>query len=584
MMQQDTDYTRLFITLFIVAIIMMGWQAFIEAPRRQALEQYHAQQQTFLLAEQKKQATQLVQKDADTNPLLTREERLAISPRITINSPALHGSIALKGAKFDDLKLAAYRETLDAKSSEVTLLSPSGDKEAYIAQAGWVSPDGATKVPDQHTLWQADRKTLETGKPVTLRWDNGQGITFVITIALDDAYMFTLTQRVENNSGAPAHLAPYAYINRSYTDNNQHVTLVHEGPLGVFENTLYELNYKKLREDGNKSYENSSGWLGITDKYWQVALIPGGTFNANFSYYSKEGKDRYQTDYLGQDSVIAAGQHHTTTLRLFAGAKEIKQLDRYTTGDEKNPPIPLFERSVDFGILYFLTKPMLHMLTFFYDHIGNVGLAIMMLTIVVKLLMFPLANKSYVSMAHLRELQPEMTKLRDKYFDDRIRLNQEMMALYKREKVNPAAGCLPLLIQMPVFFALYKVLYVSIEMRHAPFFSWLKDLSAPDPSNLFTAFGLLPWNAPDWLHLGVLPILMCATMVVQMRQQPKPSDPVQAAVIKYMPYMFLFLFARFAAGLVLYWVWSNILSILQQEVISRRHHAAMEKKKRKAAA
>lgn len=575
---QDTDYTRLAIALFLAVMLLLTWQAYIDKPRR---EQLAAHVKARTVAEEKKriESTQAIASDKaavpEENPNLTHTERLALSPRIAIRSQTLHGSIALKGARFDDLTLAKYRAELDPKSPEVTLLSPLGDKDPYLVQVGWVSADGKTVVPDQNTLWQADKKTLAEGETLTLRWPNGNGVTFILSVALDADYMFTITQRVENAGSDPVSVMPYAYINRAFADITQHYGILHEGPLGTMEGSLSEVTYKDLREKG-KLFEQASGWLGITDKYWLTALIPGESgFKASFSHYTHHARDHYQVDYLGSAATIAAGSTADTNVRLFAGAKEITALDRYAAGDHaKNiAPIPLFDRAVDFGSLYFLTKPMFLMLTFFYAIIGNFGIAILLLTIVVKALMFPLANKSYHSMAQMRAIQPQMLKIRERYADDQIALNKEMMALYKREKVNPAAGCLPLLIQMPVFFALYKVLYVTIEMRHAPFFGWLKDLSAVDPSNLFTVFGLLPWDHPASLHVGILPILFCATMVIQMKQQPKPADPVQAKVMGFMPYFFLYLFASFPAGLVLYWTWSNVLSILQQQIIIRHHNA-----------
>ena len=491
---------------------------------------------------------------------------------MTINSDTLHGSIALKGALFDDLSLAKYRETLDMDSPDVTLFSPNGDDQAYFTQVGWLSPDGKTKVPDQHTLWQADKATLKPGDTVTLRWNNGEGVTFIQTISLDDQYMFTINQRVENHSGHDVSLTPYAYINRAY-ELPKTAAIIHEGPLGVMSGTLNEVAYKELHDKGNKVYEDASGWFGITDKYWLAALAPEDHFKVNFSHYLKNSKHRYQVDYSDGALAIADGSSSDYNVHLFAGAKELKLLDRLCHGDPRShmPPIPLFDRAIDFGVLYFLTKPMLTLLTLFHTWVGNFGVAILLLTIVVRLLLYPLANKAYHATAEMRVLQPEMMKIRERFADDQIAMHKATREFYKREKVNPASGCLPVLIQMPVFFALYKVLYVSIEMRHAPFIGWIKDLSAPDPLNIFTGFGLVPWDAPLWLRLGILPMLMCVTMVIQMKQQPKPADPVQAKMMNFMPYFFLFIFAKMPAGLVLYWTWSNTLSIIQQRVITSRH-------------
>lgn len=572
----EPDYQRITITIFAVAFILIAWQSFIEMPRRQQLAQVMAveAQKKEQAREQKAAEISTKEVEPDYDPNLTRTQRLALAKRVSIKSDKLHGSISLKGARFDDLTLAKYKVALDKSSAEVTLFSPNGDESAYFSQAGWVATDGKTKVPDGKSVWKADKESIGAGDSVALRWDNGEGVTFILNISVDENYMFTINQRVENHSSGDISVAPYGYINRAFKEPVQHNVILHEGLLGVVEKSIVEVPYKELREKGNKTYDNANGWLGITDKYWLTALIPdGANFKGNFSHYNKSNQERYQADYMGEAQNIKANMADESKLRLFAGAKEIGMLDAYTAGssDGKDRPIPLFDRAVDFGVLYFLTKPLFLMLNMFYSFIGNFGVAILMATVVIKLLMFPLANKSYAAMAKMRVLQPEMVKLREKYPDDHIALNKAMMELYKQHKVNPASGCLPLLIQMPVFFALYKVLYVTIEMRHAPFFGWLKDLSATDPSNIFTAFGLISWNPPSFLHLGILPILYCITMIIQQHQQPTPTDPVQAKVMKLMPFMLLFLFATFPAGLVIYWVWSNILSIIQQEIISLRH-------------
>ncbi len=577
MMQPDQpDYRRLLVAVFLAAIVLTLWQAFFEWPRRQQLAAYHAGQAKIEAAKQIEYAKNVEAAPVDRaeDPDLSRPERLALTRRLPIASSRLHGSIALKGARFDDLTLASYRETLDPNSKEVVLFSPTGGTDAYVAQIGWVAADGKTRVPDATSLWQADGTRIEPGKPVTLRWDNGAGVFFFITITLDDSYMFTLDQRVDNRSQAAINVVPYGSINRAY-DNHASASnvILHEGPMGVIDNALKEISYKDLQDSANQSFDTSNGWFGITDKYWLSAMIPqaSGNFKTTYSYYQKNAMDRFQVDYMGEAQTVAAASVGQNSIRLFAGAKEIDELNAYTDGTKGGAPIPLFDRAVDFGMLYFLTKPLFLLLNFFYKLVGNFGVAIIMLTVVVKACLFPLANAGYKSAAQMRRLQPKMTELKDRHGDDRINFQKELMALYKREKVNPASGCLPLIIQMPVFFALYKVLFVTIEMRHAPFFGWIRDLSAMDTSNVFTLFGLAPWAAPPFLHLGILPILMCATMVIQMRQQPTPADPMQAKIIKFMPYMFLFMFASFPAGLVLYWICSNTLSIAQQAVISKKH-------------
>ncbi len=578
------DYRRLFIAILLSAALLMLWQAFVEWPRRQKLAEFQAglaENRAKEQVEYIKSKSNTISDSADmadnsqlSNQKLSRKERLELSPRLRIASDKLHGSIALRGARFDDITLARYRETLEKDSKEVILLSPSGDDKSYYAQTGWLAADGKTKVPDNNSLWQADAKTIIPGKPVTLRWDNGSGVSYELIISLDTEYMFNIEQRVKNNSGSEINVVPFGFINRAYSDNNKiHNVILHEGPMGVVAESLKEIPYKEIMEKGNQTFENSSSWLGITDKYWLAALVPSGkeNFKSTYSYYQKNNIDRFQVDYIRNSQTINHGAESSEKIRLFAGAKEIEVLDRYTRGENGEESILLFDRAVDLGVLYFLTKPLFLLLNLFYKMVGNFGIAIFLLTLVVKICLFPLANAGYKSAASMRRLQPEMAKLKERYEDDRLAFQKELMALYKREKVNPAAGCLPILIQMPVFFALYKVLFVTIEMRHAPFFFWIRDLSAMDHSNIFTLFGLLPWNTPSFLHLGVLPIIMCATMVLQMRQQPTPPDPVQAKVIKFMPYMFLFMFASFPAGLVLYWIFSNIFSIIQQEIISRKY-------------
>ncbi len=581
MQNDEPDYQRIFFAIFLAAIVWISWQAMVEWPRRQALQQYQATQQQKAV-EAKAKAVQEITRtgEAEENPLLTREQRIALTPRLPVRSDKLHGSIALKGARFDDLTLAEYRETLDPASREVTLFSPNGGEQAYFAEVGWLSSDNTVRVPDSNSMWQADKPVLAPGDTVTLRWDNGSGVTFVLAISLDRYYMFSITQRVENHTGQSIDVLPYAYINRAHQEQPNHYGLWHEGPVGMIGEALEEVGYDELRDENKKTYLTRTSWLGITDKYWMSALIPPtGEYKTTFSHYTRGGLNRYQVDYLGNPQTVAAGGSDEYRMRLFAGAKVVSIIDSYAEGDSQQPPIPLFDRAIDFGMLYFLAKPMFLLLDYFYQHIGNFGIAIMLLTIVVKLLLFPLANKSYKAAAQMRRLQPEMLKIRERHSSDPMAMNKEMMALYKREKVNPASGCLPILLQMPVFFALYRLLSVTIEMRHAPFFGWVHDLSEPDPSNLFTLFGLLPWEAPNWLHLGIWPILYTVTMIIQMRQQPKPTDPVQAMMLKWMPYLFLFIFAKMPAGLVVYWTWSNVLSILQQHWITRRQAQAEKKSK-----
>jgi len=499
----------------------------------------------------------------------SRAAALAESPRITIKAPSVTGSIALKGARIDDVVLSNYRETLDPASPPIHLFEPTALRKPYYAEFGWVTaPNTPVKLPTADTVWIADKTLLEPGTPVTLRWDNGEGLTFERRIALDEEYLFTVTQTVRNASKAAVTLYPYGLLSRGGTPSILGFYILHEGPLGVFDETLKEIDYSDLQEDGDIKVASQGGWIGLTDKYWLAALIPGkdGRWDYNFRHTIRNQDDRYQVDFLGQPETVAAGALATAESRLFAGAKLVSLLDRYA--DEYG--ITNFDLAIDFGWFYFLTKPFFFILNYFNSVLGNFGLAILALTVVIKLLFFPLANKSYRSMAKLKTLTPKMKEMREKYGDDRQRLNEEMMAMYKREKVNPAAGCLPILIQIPVFFSLYKVLFVNIEMRHAPFYGWVKDLSAPDPTTLFNLFGLIPWTPPELLMIGAWPVIMGITMFLQQKLNPQPADPVQAKVFMFLPLLFTVLLSQFAAGLVIYWTWNNLLSILQQWVIMKR--------------
>ena len=499
--------------------------------------------------------------------LASRKLALEASPRVKIVSPRLHGSISLAGGDIDDLLLVDYREELDPNSPEIVLLSPSATPKAYYARFGWVGDDGV-RLPDAESLWRADGTTLEPGRPVTLRWENGAGLRFTRTLTLDVNYMFTVTQSVENSGTEVVKLFPYGLISRRGTPDVTGFYILHEGLLGVFDETLKEIDYDELQDTGTVQQSSRGGWIGITDKYWLAALVPNqkAISNSRFVHRRDNGVDKYQVDFLGEQMELAPGATVNTESHMFAGAKEVALLDGY----ESELGIARFDLSIDFGWFYFLTKPIFYVLIYINDHVGNYGISILLLTVLIKLIFFPLANKSYTSMSKMKKLQPEMIKLREQYGEDKSRLNQEMMALYKREKANPASGCLPIVVQIPVFFALYKVLFVTIEMRHAPFFGWIQDLSAPDPTSVFTLFGLIPIDLPDFLLIGVWPLIMGLTMFLQQKLNPQPADPMQAKIFMFLPIMFTFLLARFPAGLVIYWAWNNLLSIIQQKVIMVR--------------
>ncbi|OAN47626.1 membrane protein insertase YidC [Magnetospirillum moscoviense] len=502
----------------------------------------------------------------------SRADTVGAGRRITIRTDRLHGSINLLGARLDDLTLAGYRETTDPNSPEIVVLSPAGAPHPYYAEFGWVPADPTVKVPGADTQWSSAATELGVGGQAVLSWDNGDGLRFVRTVSVDENYMFRVQQRVENYGTKPLTLHAYALVARTGTPKTEGMYILHEGPLGVFNGTLKELKYDDLKKDGTVREKSTGGWIGITDKYWLTALIPDQKVEATgrFVHQRLDAGDRYQVDFTGAATVVPAGGSIEAAVNLFAGAKQVGLLDAY--GEKLG--VERFDLAIDFGWFYFLTKPLFYLIKMFHDALGNMGLAIMALTVIIKLIMFPLANKSYVSMSKMKVLQPEIQALQAKFGDDKVRVQQEMMALYKREKVNPVSGCLPMLIQIPVFFALYKVLFVTIEMRHAPFYGWIHDLSAADPTNLFNLFGLIPFDAnailPAFMHIGVWPIIMGITMWLQQKLNPQPADPVQAKMFMFLPFLFTFMLGQFAAGLVIYWAWSNALSILQQWLIMRK--------------
>lgn len=566
---QRSDIKNLVIALVLASVVMIGWQYYYERPRLEAAHaEAEAEKAKLAEAETARKGETLA---AGTAPTLHNSANTSADtgPRVRIISETLHGSIALKGAQFDDITLAQYKETLKKKSPEVTLLTRG--ENAYSANFGLLSSDASIALPGKNTVWKATADVLTPDQPLVLTYDNGAGLRFEKTIALDTHYMFTVTMRVKNTSGRSVELYPYGLINRASPDDGKSFDMIHEGPLGYMNGELKHISYKDLREDGNVNAEGTKGWIGLTDKYWLTALIPNqnDSVDMTFRHVMRGDLPAYQIDMRGAGMRIEPGETHDFSTRFFAGAKEVKLLDQY----RDLLGIPLFDRAVDFGALYFLTKPIFLVLSFFHSIVGNFGLAILLLTVCIRLLMYPLANKSYTAMSQMKLLTPKMKEIREKYADDKMKTNMEIMEMYKREKVNPMSGCLPILVQLPVFFALYKVLFVTIEMRHSPFFGWIHDLSAPDPTSIINLFGLLPLDVsglPHWLNIGVWPLIMCASMVMQQRLNPKPADEIQAMMIAWMPFIFLFMFAGFPAGLVIYWAWNNSLSILQQTVIQRR--------------
>ena len=508
----------------------------------------------------------------------TREAAIADQPRIKIDTPQLHGSVSLTGGRIDDLTLATYHETIDPKSPEVVLLWPTGTQDPYFAEFGWVGSTAGIKLPGAQTKWTASGGPLSPGHPLVLTWENGEGLSFTRTISIDADYMFTIDDAVKNAGQEAISLTPYGLISRTGTPPVSGYYILFEGPIGFLENGLQEVKYASLTPDKPTDFSSTGGWLGFTDKYWLTALVPpqDATIKAQFRHAVDTNKvDRYQADYTGAPVNVPAGGSASTSTRFFAGAKEVKLLDAYADAG-----IPRFDRAIDIGWVYFLTKPIFLVLVFFHGLLGNFGLAILLLTFLIKLAFFPLANKSYAAMSKMKLLQPEVAKVRERIPDDKAKQQQEIMALYKKVGANPLAGCLPMVLQIPVFFSLYKVLFVTIEMRHAPFYGWIHDLSAPDPTSFANLFGVLPFDpvtvpvVGHFLLIGAWPLMMGITMFLQQKLNPQPVDPVQARMFMFLPIVFTYMLSAFPAGLVIYWSWNNLLSIAQQWAIMHKRGAA----------
>jgi YidC/Oxa1 family membrane protein insertase len=580
---------NIILAIVLSMVVLFGWQFFVAGPQME-----RAQQQAQLAAEQQAAAdpglaTPTTQGEAatpaattGTQSFATREAAIAATQRVSIETEDLSGSINLTGALIDDLHLKQYHETVDENSPIITLLTPSGVPNAYFAEEGWLPVSGnAITVPNAQSVWTVEgaNATLTAETPVTLAWDNGAGLVFRRTISVDEHYLFTISQSIENQTSGDVALYPYARVTRHNTPHVANFFIQHEGPHGVLgSNNLISKKYSDLQKDLRADYENTTGWLGFSDKYWATAVLPpaGTTLNARFNYSNAAGYDDYQTSYVETTPVVvAAGATATRESYLFAGAKEESVISAYQTeyGFDR------LELLIDWGWLHFITKPMYYLLSFLYGILGNFGLAVLAVTVIVKALFFPLANRSYASMAAMRRVQPEMKSIQERLKDDRPAQQQAMMELYRKEKINPLSGCWPILIQIPVFFALYTVIFISLDMRHAPFFGWIQDLAAPDPTNIFTLFGLIPWDPTvlpfigSFLHLGIWPVIMGITMWVQMKLNPPPPDPTQAMIFNWMPVIFTFMLGTFPAGLVIYWAWNNTLSVTQQWFIMKRHGA-----------
>jgi YidC/Oxa1 family membrane protein insertase len=595
------DNRNLLLAIALSIAVLLGWNYFYGVPQMEKQRQV-AEQQSSQPAPGGAQAPSPSQAGGPAAPVPgttptapaaapvePRETALTRSPRVSIVTPTLSGSINLRGGRIDDVVLRNYREQVDPRSPNIVLLSPSGSPNPYYAEFGFVGGQPGA-VPGPNTIWTAESTSLTPDRPVTLTYDNGQGLLFRRTISVDDKSMFTVRDTVENRGGAPVTLYPYGLVSRHGKPATLGYYVLHEGLIGVLGDTgLQEWTYDNVDKGEAVPGQNTvgevwdsvtGGFVGITDKYWAAAVIPDQQQTYQGSFTSRqEGAGRvYQANTLGQARTIEPGATTEVSSRLFAGAKEVRVVDQYA----QTLGIKNFDLLIDWGWFYFITKPLFKVLDFFYRLFGNFGVSILIVTVLLKILFFPLANKSYASMAKMKAVQPEMMAIRDRYADDKMKQQQALMELYKKERINPVAGCWPVLIQIPVFFALYKVLFVTIEMRHAPFFGWIRDLAAPDPTSIFNLFGLLPYNPGavpvlgPFLMLGVWPIIMGITMWLQMKMNPEPTDPVQKQVFGWMPIIFTFMLGSFPAGLVIYWAWNNALSIAQQYFIMRRHGVKVE--------
>ena len=585
----QNENSRNTIIFFVCAALIMGVYYFM-VMRPQAESRRQAQ---IVAAEQQK--AREASADAGLTPsgaapgvfIKDRAQALGTVARVPIQTPTLKGSLSLQGARIDDLYLTNYKETLDKNSPPVELFRPQGMEHAYFAQFGWSGPNVTGGVPGPNTVWRLTKgSTLTPTTPVELTWDNGSGLRFTRLVSIDEQYMFTVKDTVANLGTQAIAIAPYGRVERQGVpvDLGKQMIL-HEGAIGTFGDgdsySTEQVKYKDWAKKPRIENQSTGGWLGITDKYWLAALIPtqDETVEGRFSVRDAQGMNIHEAAMLGATHTIQPGRQIEETQRLFAGAKRAEVLKAY----EQSLNLPRFVYAIDWGMFWFLTRPIFTVVEFFYGVLGNFGLAILALTVVVKLILFPLANKSYESLSKMRNLQPKMEEIKKKHGAEPQKQQQEMMALYQREKINPLAGCLPMVVQIPVFYALYKVLFVTIEMRHAPFFGWIRDLSARDPSTVWNLFGVIPWdpatlpllggilNGP--LHLGVLPLVYGFTMWLQMAMNPPAQDPMQRQIFQLMPIVFTFIMAPFAAGLLIYWAWNNVLSIIQQYVIMHRFKA-----------
>ncbi|MDB2564721.1 membrane protein insertase YidC [Alphaproteobacteria bacterium] len=553
---------NLFLAIVISMAIIFGFQLLVPQPERAPI----SEEQTF-----EENSVELSIQNTNTQIVINRDEVISSSGRVIFDNGKIKGSINLEGGFIDDLVLEEFRETLDPTSDLIEFLNPLGSQDAYYLDTGWVSSDSTLELPNNKSIWKTDKTSIGVDDPVKLFWTNSQGITFEKIISLDENYLFNVDQRVINNSDRSFDLFPFGLSKRQGIPEMQNFFILHEGPISITDGVLEEYDYDDLKENKKIKHTSIGGWIGITDKYWQTAIIPNQNepIHQTYSYSFAENVDNFQTDIVGEKIAVSNGASISHNFKLFAGPKIVSVIDTYM----EEYGIQEFDRSVDFGWFYFLTKPIFNVLQFVFGYVGNFGWSIIAFTILMRICFFPLAQQSFKSMAKMKKLGPEMQRLKEQYGDDRAGMQKEMMALYKREKANPIAGCLPILLQIPVFFALYKVLFVTIEMRHAPFIGWIHDLSAPDPLGLLTAFGFFDWNVPGILQLfniGIWPILMGISMFLQQKLNPAPVDKMQAKIFMFLPIVFTFVLGGFAAGLVIYWTTNNVLSMAQQYVIQRK--------------
>ena len=567
------DQKNLFLAIGLSIVIIVFFQLFFPA---QPIQNTSNKNNEIV-----EPATSIDEQTSETkNIIKPKEEILNLDKRVLIKTDSLKGSINLKGALLDDLILVNYKVSLNENAKNIELFLPDGTSNPYYVETGWKQlNDSSIDLPNLETIWQASTSILTPENNLILSWKNNQNITFKITYEIDNDYMFIVTQEIINESDQNLEVFPYRLIKRINTPETINFFILHEGLISLVNEELLEKDYDDLVDDCSSTinskdeYCNSKsigGWLGFTDKYWMSALIPNQKHSINVNYrHGNNGRDSYRTGYVGQIFEIKPNQSIQYDGYLFAGAKSLDILNIY----REQLLIPRFTDAIDWGWFSFLTKPISYAINWFFKYVGNFGLAIIAFTILMRLILFPLAHTSFKSMAKMKKLQPEMQRLKETYPDDRQKMQQELMALYKREGANPVAGCLPIVVQIPVFFSLYKVLFVTIEMYHAPFYGWIHDLSAPDPLGILTLFGIIDWDVPSILsiiNIGVLPIIMGFTMWLQQKLNPAPADPTQARIFALLPFVFTFVLAGFAAGLVLYWSVNNILSIAQQWFIQRK--------------